>query len=1129
MKLYAPSKIPLSYFYFGYKKAKHFVTKEASFCDYYDLELFESNLDKNIKKLKEEFENYSDLSNGLIPLDSVGKRYKLNEAIIYWIPKSWENDKSPRMRPKGVFSFKDQVAWATVVLALSEWFDTNIKTRELISLDKYEQREALEWMVSWSYNNRIKRIHKYNEINNEYERGLVHYNGSSLYESYQWGMHQRNTAIKSKAKEIIDRHGTVYMGQTDIQEFYPTLKLEYIKDVLMDRLKELRKNNVILEDSELNEWDLLLSDLLDFRFEFVDLDYMDVDMLDKFARKISQAPEDSKLSIKEKVINSLKQTLPLDIISAGFLSNCALTEILDKKIESFIQNQSIDKHKQTFIFRYTDDITILSPDEDFIRKILKEIKSLLGNKELVLSEEKTRPLINEEKKIIELKEKNKKLASIDNNIFKDILNEIEPQFKAEKFEKDDNLPGSTAIIEKMSQISDIELLTLDDNEIEEYIKELLNLLDMKFDNSEIEDETKVTFISWRIRSGLYEHLQRSLDTDKYNVKTPLIKAIEKYPYKISLYEIYTLILIDRISKTRDEVSIEYLEDFLKFLNGSEQTKYKSQYFPFIRTKLLFLISREWKRIPNESRGKLRLIISDSVQNWYAFNKHIRWHEKYAIYYAFSVLKIKTDPKFAPVNVKSGISVLNSLNRLRVVYSLSNDFYYSNEEKALENKGTSAFTIDEIQFGDILLFQSLFKQGLYYSKYRRKNEWSNFEEALYPTIFDLLKEEKLDVSPEEKEILWFKLSQIDVQRISKTGWEFLDSVKVHNKIISDNILLIVTVVHKAIQSYFSNPKKMCNFARWIKEGNNKDSFFKNYVNERFLYYSIIQRNFIGDTTNNIQFPIDFSNLLKETTSNKVIGKLNIPIADWLFYIKNTPSMKLIELYPLSEYEKVYLFSKILSKINEELGNIKEEDEFKSLSHAYLYNYGISIEKWTELRKGIISSNTPSKNNETKEENLIGKCDNKLNIKFQYPGVDIIKKSYNEKHTRNTHISHYLKSITLLSILEENAFELTILKPFYIYNWKDLQTVFHQANFPSTDIATLLVNTLNGHRRFYEEHYRSFDYAALPYRKVGTNTVDSEDSYKKTINQILDRTNKNNKFISKSIGVIEVIEIDLDVIK
>lgn len=48
MKLFAPSEIPLSYYYFGYKKAKHYVTKETSFCDYYDLELFESQLDYNI-------------------------------------------------------------------------------------------------------------------------------------------------------------------------------------------------------------------------------------------------------------------------------------------------------------------------------------------------------------------------------------------------------------------------------------------------------------------------------------------------------------------------------------------------------------------------------------------------------------------------------------------------------------------------------------------------------------------------------------------------------------------------------------------------------------------------------------------------------------------------------------------------------------------------------------------------------------------------------------------------------------------------------------------------------------------------------------------------------------------------
>jgi hypothetical protein len=60
LKLFTPSEIPLSYFYFGYKKARHYVLRETSFCDYLDLENFERDLDQNIKSIQEDFKKYNE-------------------------------------------------------------------------------------------------------------------------------------------------------------------------------------------------------------------------------------------------------------------------------------------------------------------------------------------------------------------------------------------------------------------------------------------------------------------------------------------------------------------------------------------------------------------------------------------------------------------------------------------------------------------------------------------------------------------------------------------------------------------------------------------------------------------------------------------------------------------------------------------------------------------------------------------------------------------------------------------------------------------------------------------------------------------------------------------------------------
>lgn len=1117
MKLYRPSEIPLSYFYFGYKKAKHYVTREASFCDFYELELFESQLEKEIYNLKSEFENYKNIKEYVEVKSKQCERYQLKEAVIYWFPKSWDEDQKPRMRPKGIFSFKDQVAWATVILALSEWFDTSIKTREMISLERGQQREALEWMVPWSFNNRIKRIHSYNEITNEYERGLVHYNGSSIYESYQWGLRQKNSQIKEAAKKLLEKHDEIYMGETDIQEFYPSLRLSHIQQTLFNRLDTLYSCGV-LSASESMEWKELLRDLLAFKLIFPDLEQLDQKMLEDFKQKILPINcKDETIDLKEL----LQQTLPLDIIASGFLSNCALTEILDIELTEFIAKSSDSTARQTYLFRYTDDITILSPNQSFITIVMKEVKRLLGKFNLRLSESKTIPLdiethVNE--KLEEVKNtmntKEKKISPEQEQAIKEAIKKLDQKlFEPIKITQRDNLPGSTAMIEKMSHIGDMQLLTMDNRGLETYILEMINLLDMKFDSSEIKDETKVTFASWRIRSGVYELLQRATDAKPFEGNFPLQRAIEKFPYKISLYEIYILILLDYIVNQDSEDAFKLLNEFLqKFALKSSLNKvgsaWEEEYFPFIRTKILFVISHEWFRVPKSWRGRFRHLLDQIIQIWYAAADKIRWHEKYAIYYSFSILKIKTDPKFTPYHQNK--SVLHSLNRLRIVYALSNDFYYQNDEKAKEKVESSAISTENILAGELLFFCSIFKKGLHYSRFENY-KWSSFEEALYPSIFELLNLEKLSLSNEERELIWINIAQIDVTKIPISGWGFLDKVIVDDKKSKENTLSILSILQKAINAFFAHPKKMHAFAKWIKT--NSNSYMKKYATERFEAYSIIQQYFLVDEKGGYSFPVKIPGSLvleKNNIRQELHGRV-LSLADWLFYIETNPSKTITALQPLNEHEKVFIFSKLMGIIQGEKEYAKNQN-----GHDFLYQKGISIKNWIDFR------------DKQKVELVIEDCNHEFKLFFRYPGVDVILKSFKNDHTRLTHSSIYLKSITLLSLLIGNTFEYKIIKPFYIFSWKDLQSIFHQAHFPSAQLSILMVNTLNSHRRFYEESYQYFDYSTLPYRKLGEKTVDSDYSYNRVIRDYLKNTSKN-LLRSQSMGIIEMIEIDLDLMK
>jgi hypothetical protein len=211
---YRPHDIPLHFFYFGYKKALHYLKNENAIFDPIEVEIFEQNLHKNLLMLKKMF--------------IVG--YKTDHALAYLLPKSKNQNGEYRARPMVQFSFRDQIAWATVMLVLGEWFDSSEEIANRIPIHKVEVRQNYLWMVPWSFNNRIKRIHQKEEEEdtNELKRLFIHYNHSEMYESFQWGLRNLRETRKNHFENIRNQFGNAYYGEMDIKEFYPTLRKKYI-------------------------------------------------------------------------------------------------------------------------------------------------------------------------------------------------------------------------------------------------------------------------------------------------------------------------------------------------------------------------------------------------------------------------------------------------------------------------------------------------------------------------------------------------------------------------------------------------------------------------------------------------------------------------------------------------------------------------------------------------------------------------------------------------------------------------------------------------------------------------------------------------------------------------------------
>lgn len=251
--IYCPDEIPIHFFYFGWKKALSYIKSDYGVYNPVEVEKFNRELHEELIEMKEQFKQGT---------------YKLSGTLTYLIPKSMKVDEKNqeirrRVRPMVQFSFRDQVAWAAAMLVLSEWFDSNEEIARRIPLHQQHHRKAYEWMVPWSFNNRIKRMFQEDELDGQMKRLFIHYNHSEMYESFQWGLRHLRETRKKQFQEIREKHGDAFYGEMDIREFYPSLKIEYVLKAIDERFKELQDAEIVSENCR-DAWNNLLRQMCNF-------------------------------------------------------------------------------------------------------------------------------------------------------------------------------------------------------------------------------------------------------------------------------------------------------------------------------------------------------------------------------------------------------------------------------------------------------------------------------------------------------------------------------------------------------------------------------------------------------------------------------------------------------------------------------------------------------------------------------------------------------------------------------------------------------------------------------------------------------------------------------------------------
>ncbi|PIC81631.1 hypothetical protein CSV75_07640 [Sporosarcina sp. P18a] len=1074
----------INFLYFGYKKAKHFVNIETSFTDPVDILSFEKDLKSNIDNLYELLENPEELVQEI-------NRMK---GYLYFFPKSNGQNDEVRMRPKVSFPFKYQVLWATIILIIGEWFDTNEKIKNTYSICDENIREKFNWMVPWSFNGRLKRLSSTQvvEESNTWTSSYIHYNDKKLYESHQMALRKFNYHKTKEVDKLLTGRNKVFIGELDIKEFFPTLKKVYIEIAINKRLAELR-NIKDFDTTYFNTKTIssTIKALLQIEITYPDVDNIDksyLELLKRLFENLNPSHQNMEFDVN-KLVLYLNSTLPLDLIASNFLSNCTLNHFVDKSIQSYIKEEK--KQDEISILRYTDDYVFMSRNEKTLIEYIKKVKSKIKSIELKTSLSKTLPTNNEEiSMILDELEKTKKADPSNIQILKEEINKLE----VDPVDYDENLkqrltwlgikiyPNSITescietshITKSVSTTVDTKLKALSDQELNMFIQEMLFYMSANNDLGELKEETVKIFAAWRLKNSYHEIIHRTTLKKEQLSKffCLLTEAVKKYPYKMGFYDVYILMILKLIQDQDD--GYDKLKKFL--LNLSSHIGYSNKnnlvYFSTIRARILNIISTNWYAFTEMQRNLLRNIFNEVFLTWYAM-PFITWPEKFELYWSLSIMRLRLPLQLCNIDNECP-------NNLRIMYIAYNEYIFAYPKKQV-------FIEKEFINSDNILMTGIeiFKRGLYWDRNIKEYSFNEIDSIIYNVINkEILSEENKDITN------WLAFAKISCKTLNKNLLLKLDDITDGRDL---GVLLqgskkelyfeVQEFIHHSIKKYFGNPKYYKGIYEWCDEKceNNDsitDSPYRSFARERFKSFTRIRKYYsVSDDR--------FAFLPEQHKDSKV----NIAIADWIFYCEMLPynletiSAKQDVFHPLAEYEYINILATIIKKQEEIKIESKDDNYFEKNN---LFNIEINFDEWKLIRN------------------------------------EIIKKDFYNNDSLRLASTHYYAKL-LFSLLTNQPVHSHITKEYSLYKWNDLQSYFELTYYPSSKVASFFVDNLNIHQEFYQDIYGA-PYERLPYREA----YHSNRSDHGIVNFIKDySTNIENELIFKKYNrKLELLEIDTD---
>jgi hypothetical protein len=446
--------------YWAWGKVRRYYRTTDAWFNEAELAAFESNLETELGKLREQFRSKTYRTSPLLPLPQ---------------PKALDNEGKPRARQAFWVSVADQVAWIAVVNVIGPQLEAE--------------------MPVWSYGNRLYRPAWFDDSTPHplLKIGPFRHSPGLLYRKFQhcWPLYRRHIFLTlrqmslakyrremplaeadTRVLEAEERLGdsnrlpylkpdfwkstvkTPFWASLDLEKFYPRVSLQCIKQ----NIREQCGNAPEITGT-------LLDDLLTFRVDLAGWSPRDLKKIDLDPNK------------------NLYTHIPTGLMAAGFLANVAMLK-LDRAVADRVQKAQVAH------FRYVDDHVVIAQRFDDLEKWVARYERLISEHDIgtTFNAEKFEPKefgayyiarsgTPEKAAVVKLKNEATRICALD-----------------AKFP----VPLMTKTLGKVSEVARTDFNLLDDREQETALSDLEHLLVTEFPETELPAPTRVTFAATKI-------------------------------------------------------------------------------------------------------------------------------------------------------------------------------------------------------------------------------------------------------------------------------------------------------------------------------------------------------------------------------------------------------------------------------------------------------------------------------------------------------------------------------------------------------------------------------------------------------------------------------------------------------